>query len=557
MIRFALILLMSLAVSSQAVAAVKWNNPGSKNKTQKEPIQQLKTSKNVNQTTSRFIRNKYSCIIGKDQSQRPVEVDNKDLSGMNFGLAYLDDDNSLDWIQGYDKEPKNEFNITEPLDYKVFLSSKKKFMPSVKTLMARKMLIQDFNNDGRDDVFFLSTGNHKPPLKGGKNTLLISTIDGHDYLTVSGGKNRSHGGAAGDFDKDGDIDVIVANGSQKTVQLLINKGNGTFKAKTFLPNFKHGKKDYFYTAEVWDLDEDGVLDIVLGTPEVGLAFFWGKPSSKDNPKFSSIQRFSPSILRDRLPLDMAFADFDSDGNVEMAMIDSRIFEKRYRGWGITIVDFDRSRDPRIKAVYDDDPGQNYHWYGWIDACDVDGDGDIDLSAQTIGNTGDLRKYPNVGKIEWINNQNDWQQQTISRSVLHGAASNTSSEVKQMPATSNLKVDNSRPAYKVKMEKLCSKAIVDSEWNNLAPGWVEVAKSRGFTVDMCQKALTPIETIRANNKPDNDYLIKLNKLCSDAITGNNWSKTNLGSVAAAKDRGFTVQMCKMAIEKCKDMNCSAE
>ena len=125
MIRFALILVMSLVVSSQAVAAVKWNNPGSKNKTQKEPIQQLKTSKNVNQTTSRFIRNKYSCIIGKDQSQRPVEVDNKDLSGMNFGVAYLDDDNSLDWIQGYDKEPKNEFNITEPLDYKVFYLARK------------------------------------------------------------------------------------------------------------------------------------------------------------------------------------------------------------------------------------------------------------------------------------------------------------------------------------------------------------------------------------------------------------------------------------------------
>ena len=70
---------MSLAVSSQAAAAVKWKNPGSENKTQKEPIQQLKTSENVNQTTSRFIRNKYSCKIGKDQSQRPVEVDNKEL----------------------------------------------------------------------------------------------------------------------------------------------------------------------------------------------------------------------------------------------------------------------------------------------------------------------------------------------------------------------------------------------------------------------------------------------------------------------------------------------
>ena len=44
MIRFALLLLMSLAVSSQAVAAVKWNNPESKNKTQKEQNIKSKSS---------------------------------------------------------------------------------------------------------------------------------------------------------------------------------------------------------------------------------------------------------------------------------------------------------------------------------------------------------------------------------------------------------------------------------------------------------------------------------------------------------------------------------
>ena len=177
-------------------------------------------------------------------------------------------------ITARDKEPKNEFNITEPLDYKVFLSSKKKFAPVVKTLLARKILVQDFNGDGKDDVFFLAAGNHAPPRKGFPNTILLSVKDGHNYGTVDGGSRISHGGGAGDLDKDGDIDVVVANGQQKTVQLLTNKGDGTFKATSLINEWQHGKKDHFYTAEVWDIDGDGFLDVVLGTPEVGLVFLW-------------------------------------------------------------------------------------------------------------------------------------------------------------------------------------------------------------------------------------------------------------------------------------------
>ena len=103
----------------------------------------------------------------------------------------------------------------------------------------------------------------------------LSVKDGHEYERVDGGSRISHGGGAGDLDNDGDIDVVVANGQQKTVQLLTNKGDGTFKATTLINEWQHGKKDHFYTAEVWDIDGDGFLDVVLGTPEVGLVFFMG------------------------------------------------------------------------------------------------------------------------------------------------------------------------------------------------------------------------------------------------------------------------------------------
>ena len=114
---------------------------------------------------------------------------------------------------------------------------------------------------------------------------------------------------------------------------------------------------------------------------------------------------------------MAFGDFDGDGFDEMATIDTRGRPNQYRGWGIVLVDFDGTRNPVAKSVYDEDPGQNYHWHGWIDACDVNNDDLIDLSAQVLGKA-ELRLHPNVGKIEWINTGADqWTQRAISRDEL--------------------------------------------------------------------------------------------------------------------------------------------
>ncbi|MBE58587.1 MAG: hypothetical protein CMD66_04160 [Gammaproteobacteria bacterium] len=449
-----------------------------------------------NETTSRFVRNNYMCQVGDNPSLRPPEADDKKYSSIQFGFAHLDNDDRLDLIQGFMTEARNEYDVRSTLDYKLHMSSGEWTGPPVKALLARKMLVQDFNRDGKDDVVLLSTGNHKPPLKGLKNTILLSGQSGYTYSNLPGGSYLSHGGAAGDLDQDGDIDVVVANGTNKTVQLLVNSGSGKFKAMTFLNKHQHRADEHLYTAEVWDLDADGFLDIVLASSNgVGMVIFWGERSEKDRPVFSKKQRFKPEVFADRLPLDMAFGDFDGDGFDEMATIDTRGRPNRYRGWGIVLVDFDGTRNPVAKSVYDEDPGQNYHWHGWIDACDVNKNGLIDLSAQILG-VAEKRLYPNVGKIEWINTGTDqWTQRVINRDELIPTKPDqfqSKESVKYEPKReTRIKSGPTNPSFisrQVPTKEVCKYAIRKNDWNKKEPLWVEEAKSRGLSIAFCERAI---------------------------------------------------------------------
>ena len=95
MIRLIFVLLISFEVSSQSAYSANLNIASERN-TQKDKGKKVLTLENINKSTSRFTRNKYSCIIGKSQSDRPIEADDKELQDINFAFAYLDDDNALD-----------------------------------------------------------------------------------------------------------------------------------------------------------------------------------------------------------------------------------------------------------------------------------------------------------------------------------------------------------------------------------------------------------------------------------------------------------------------------
>jgi hypothetical protein len=150
----------------------------------------------------------------------------------------------------------------------------------------RRLLVTDFNNDGKPDVFAACHGAEFGDYfawPGEHPRLLLSQADG-TYKNVEAPLNcYCHGATAGDIDGNGTIDILLSDmnasrDGRASLMALMNDGKGNFKVvkadeKEFInkdANYFMGDKPYynaFLTLELIDFDGDGKLDLLLGSGE--------------------------------------------------------------------------------------------------------------------------------------------------------------------------------------------------------------------------------------------------------------------------------------------------
>jgi hypothetical protein len=193
----------------------------------------------------------------------------------------------------------------------------------------------DFNGDGWLDLYVANDGE--------ENQLWINQHDGTfinrglmsgTALGAFGAPKAGMGVDAGDFDDDGDEDLIVTNLAGEGHDLYVNDGSGTFTNGAAMAGISHRSLPYTGFGAGWlDVDNDGwldlltvngavqILDTTIGASE---AFSLGQQQQLfRNLGDGRFEDVTPSGGQALLGLDAsrgaAFGDVDNDGDTDIVV----------------------------------------------------------------------------------------------------------------------------------------------------------------------------------------------------------------------------------------------
>ena len=254
----------------------------------------------------------------------------------------------------------------------------------------RKNVLSDFNNDGKSEVMLFSGGYDAPPFPG--DSLAFFDVLSKKYKYLSEDIGYFHGGATGDINNDGFEDILAYSGGSVVIPVhpvfYQNDGSGNFELKNdiFL-NFTDA--DNYYTVELFDIDNDGYLDLFLGSTGVLLVI------KNENGTFDRLKGINIQSDINLEVMDIDFFDFDND-NIKEVLVMNNI--SGYQGHSLNLYKFSFQSNSQITSSYFDETKfeGNNSWIKWIHIFDYDKDDDLDIVGD--GLFGDI----NGNKIYWKN-----------------------------------------------------------------------------------------------------------------------------------------------------------
>ena len=191
-------------------------------------------------------------------------------------------------------------------------------------------LTGDFDNDGWPDIYVACDTTPSILYHNNKDGTFTDIAVAAGCAFNDDGKEQSGmGSSAGDYNRDGWLDIFKTNFSDDTSSLYLNSGNGMFTDATLPAGMGKNTRYLGWGCGFLDIDNDGWLDIFLANghvyPELeraGMDTPFREPKilyrNLRNGRFEDISaRAGPGIKLELSSRGVAFGDFDNDGDLDI------------------------------------------------------------------------------------------------------------------------------------------------------------------------------------------------------------------------------------------------
>jgi hypothetical protein len=190
----------------------------------------------------------------------------------------------------------------------------------------------DLDNDGWPDIY---VANDSAPatlyLNQKDGTFKDVAIDVGAALSAEAKPQAGMGVSIGDYNRDGNLDIVKTNFAGDTDSLYTNIGDGVFEDRTYPSGLGVNTRLLGWGVGFFDMDNDGWLDILMSNghvyPEVDksktdLKYAEQKYLYRNlrNGRFEEVtKQGGPGIVENAPARGCAFGDYDNDGDLDIAV----------------------------------------------------------------------------------------------------------------------------------------------------------------------------------------------------------------------------------------------
>ena len=246
----------------------------------------------------------------------------------------------------------------------------------------------DFDNDGDIDILYQDGGMGTSVSFYKNNGSGVFTDDGIGHFPTTTNLNlNAPSFRAADYDNDGDLDIYCRQAGASNDSYFTNDGAGYFTPSS-LPIADSGSNDIQWQA--CDFDGDGDVDILTQDGGAGTIIIY--KNNGNGTSYVASHAITGSIAGLYLNiLSTKIADFDNDGDMD-------IYARVTGGTSSSPNDIYLINDgfgnlTSAALPIPDTSGSNYTQY---QVADMDNDGDVDFLTQDAGKGGDIRFFENNG-----------------------------------------------------------------------------------------------------------------------------------------------------------------